>query len=639
MKAQPKRRLTAKRIQVIGTSWLSKRGWLGLGQRIGSLSVFFLFFLGGGLGLFQWGYKLILSEIEQVQVAQGITTHTNQILLKLYQAQGHEHAFLVKPSPEEMQRFVAVLGEVQLLITKLSTEAKDPKFKSQVGDLGEVVEGYQDSFDQIASFKKSMGFVPTEGFRGRFKDSAEQIQRALQDLGREDLLVNLNEIKIAERDFFLGILTAGPVVREKMNALREQLKSLKQAEPLTKPAGLIDGYQSNFDRVKLYTYKINDLNASFNDEFKEIPEILAQLDELALQRQSIVGLKAQEVMMELGNQFLVLAISTFVFVSLFGWLLTRSILRPVRAVVSLTHELSQGNLTSKLKGHRFDEIGKMSKSLNRFTLSLRRTIGGIHTNSDVLSSTSIHLAASTRQIEATTDLANRSIDSSNQRLQTASLNLQGLARSNEDITKSVCSLVESASRAAESATQGTQAMLEVQSCMEGIEDSSDMMFQVFNAMEKIRNRVEMLSFNATIEAVRAGDAGKGFLVVASEIKRLSTHTKDELIKIEQLVQSGRDKVLLGKRTVAKASGQFESIVAQVESINSGLHQITASILEQDYKTKQLSKDTKDLSFLSEQNSSTLFELAATVKQVDRTTEELSIMAAELRTQVLVFKVS
>jgi len=639
MKWMFNKRLSLKRLKARGTTWLSNRGWFGLGQRIGSLLIFFLAFLIGGSGLFQWGYRLILSEIEQVQVAQEITTETNQILLKLYQAQAHESTFLAHPSNEEAQAFLEQVAEVKQITDKLSTQALDPKFKDQVHDLGDVVEGYQESFDQIRSYRESMGFSPTLGFRGRLRASGAKMQAAFVKLNRSDLLFSLQTIQLAQRDFFLGQLSAGRVVKEKMTLLRSQLASVKGAGALTKPAGLIDGYLSNFDRVKLYTYKINDLTESFKQEFNEIPEMLAGLDALALERQNIVGQKARQVMIDLGNQFLLLGVCSLCFVGLFGWLLTRSILGPVKAVVGLTDELSKGNLTSKLETSSRDEIGKMSKSLNRFTLSLKRTIGGIHVNSDVLNTTSIHLAASTRQIEATADLANQSVDSSNQRLQAASQNLQDLAKSNEEITKGVGHLVEAASTTAQAAQLGQQNMGAVKGCMEDIDRSSSSMFAVIQGMEKIRSRVEMLSFNATIESARAGIAGKGFMVVASEIRRLSEHTKEELAKIEALVLSSREHVVFGKKTVSRTSEQISRVVEQVESINRGLQQITLPILEQDLKTKQLSKDTQDLSQLSAQNSSTLFELAATVRQVDQTTEELSVMAAELRSQVLVFKVS
>ncbi|MDT8447337.1 MAG: methyl-accepting chemotaxis protein [bacterium] len=637
-KMAPKFSKSLKTGRVRLTRWLAGQGLLSIGKRIGALVGLFALFMLGGFALTRWGYGLIEDEVNRIQQAQEVTALTAQVQLAVTAARGHEHTFLSEPSDQDASAFFEHLTEAQEGTRKLVAQDLSPEFAKAAHSLAETLASYQSDFQSVVDYNRSMGFGPNDGFRARFGESAEAIQAQFEKLGRADLVLALLKIRNAEKDFFLGRLSAGREVKEQMTELRQRLAQVRGAQALTKPAGLIDGYLSNFDRIKLYTYKVNDLEASFKSDFEEIPSLLAQLDQVAIDEQILVGKKAREVMQALGDRFLVMGLSTLVFMMFFGWALSRSILRPIKEVSALTEQLSQGNLTVRIKNQGYDELGQMSKSLNRFAVSLKRTIAVIHTGSDTLSAASHQLAATTRQIEATTQDANRSSEASNQSIQEVGRNVQDLAVSNEEITEALRELMQTAGQVSQEADQGKLTMARAAQAIEQIVAGQARIEKVLGAIEKISKQVHLLSFNAAIEAAKAGEAGRGFNVVAAEIRRLSTQTSQAVQEIDQVIKDSNDKVSVGASVVAEASDQFHSIMGDVQQINQGLSRIGASLVAQDYKTKNLARETDKISQLSERNSQVMFELAATIRQVDGTTGELSGMAGQLKAQVLVFKI-
>lgn len=633
-----KRARSIKRIRARLLSWLSRRGLMNISRRIGALVALFAGFLLVGFALVRWGYGLIETEVGRIQQAQEVTVLTSQVQLQVTAAKGHEGAFLAQPTEEDVEEYKAHLKQAIQKTEQLKTHQLSPEFAAATAQLGEMLQDYGEGFESVVDYNRSMGFSMNQGFRERFASSAQEMQSQFEALGRDDLVLRLMSIRAAEKDFFLGRLSAGREVREQMNNLRGDLQKVRGAQGLVAPAGVIDGYLSNFDRIKLYTYKVNDIEASFREEFEEIPELLAKLDQIALSEQIIVGNKAQEVMASLAERFLLLGLATLAFVTLFGWALSRSILRPIKEVSDLTDQLTQGNLSVRLKNQGIDELGKMSKRLNRFAGSLSKTIAVIHQGSDTLSAASGELAATTRQIEHTTQEANRSSEESNQSIQEVSRNVEDLAVSNEEITDSLRQLMATADQVSAEADRGQGTMQRASDAVGQIVSGQKRIEGVLESIEKISKRVHLLSFNAAIEAAKAGEAGRGFNVVAAEIRKLAEHTHQALNDIGEVIEATRSDVQQGKSVLSEANQQFATIVSDVGEITKGLNRIGGALVAQDYKTKSLARETEKISRLSERNSQVMFELAATVREVDGTTGNLSGMAGALRAQVLVFKI-
>ncbi|OGG99127.1 MAG: hypothetical protein A2600_04960 [Candidatus Lambdaproteobacteria bacterium RIFOXYD1_FULL_56_27] len=601
------------------------------------VAVFALFVLGSVMGA-QWGYGKISREVENIQRAYEVTQTTGRIQQALTEAQGIERTFLVAPTPEAGGVFRKTLQQAQTGVESLKAFGLNEAFSTSVAELAENVRDYGKEFDWVYSNQKSMGFGLDQGYQGMFKESAESLEQAFLELNKPAMITRLHEIRMAEKDFFLGRLSAGMEVKQGMQELRDQLTKVKGADALTRPAGVIDGYLTNFDRVRLYTYKNRDLAEKFTKEFTKIPQHLEELNQAALEEQGLVSRNAQEVTRSLGRSFLVFGVMILGLVGLLGWGLSRSILMPIKAVFGLTQELSKGNLTHKIKTGGLDELGQMSKSLNRFTFSLKKTIGVIHHSSHTLSAASLQLSATTRQIDSTTKEVNVRSGHSNKSLQEVSKNVQELSVSNEEITLSVRNLLTTTNQVAQEAAQGQVTLDRLTQAMEEIEGATAKIGGFLATLDQLSKRVNLLSFNAAIEAAKAGEAGLGFNVVAGEVRRLSEHTKEALSGIEGLVQEAQSKVAQGRKVVGQSADQFLSIATEVNTINQGLNRIAGEIITQDYKTKSLAQETDKVSHWVEESSVTLTELALSVAQVDLTTGELSGMAGELQSRVKVFQI-
>lgn len=279
---------------------------------------------------------------------------------------------------------------------------------------------------------------------------------------------------------------------------------------------------------------------------------------------------------------------------------------PLEALTAALARLAQGDLRPRggaEAGWRNDEIGRMMSGLDAMRLRFVNMMGAIRNSADCIS-------VASRQI------ASGNLDLSQRTEQTAS-NLQEAASSMQQVYQNVQLSCESAERAdvlaqdaANAAQRGSDSMTEVVSRMGAISGAARQISDITGVIDAIAFQTNLLALNAAVEAARAGDLGRGFSVVAGEVRVLAQRAAVAAKEIKALVGNSCQEIEHGSNTAQAAHLRMQEIAASVARTTAMMESITTSSREQSERLGAINHSVASLDQLTQQNAALVEESAA-----------------------------
>ncbi len=345
------------------------------------------------------------------------------------------------------------------------------------------------------------------------------------------------------------------------------------------------------------------------------------IDQMAGEREALVNARLHQ-----GFRLtaLIVAGACLIFM-IISMVTTRKVLQPVNAMVGYIKELGRGNLSATLDYHGRDEIGIMAASLKESVRTLGDLIRHLLGTVSAISQSSGHLLdISSRLKEGAVEMEGCS-DSASQETRTISRNMKQILSSTNDIkdslegisvfTDAVSTNTDSVGQKVDSVSQATTATAcaieqmyasfsetarhsskgasvtqnasrraeETSAIMKELGDSAKEIGEIIQMIQTIASQTHLLSLNAAIEAAGAGDAGKGFFVVASEVKALANQTETSAGVI-------RSRILDMQTKTQKAVAVIESVVNVIAEIDRVMFAIASSVEEQTTVTNDISSN-------------------------------------------------
>ena len=334
-----------------------------------------------------------------------------------------------------------------------------------------------------------------------------------------------------------------------------------------------------------------------------------------------------------------------------AWLITRQITRPLQETLDAVERITSGDLTHTLQVSRRDELGVVQQGIQRMGSTLRELIGGIRDGVTQIASAAEELSAVTEQTSAGVNSQKVETDQVATAMQEMSATVQEVARSAAEASQAasdadheasqgdrvVAEAIAQIDRLAAEVTRSTDAMSELQS-------ESKKIGGVMDVIKAVAEQTNLLALNAAIEAARAGEAGRGFAVVADEVRGLAQRTQKSTEEIEGLIaglQQGTQQVaniMHGSRELTdssvaltrRAGDALGMITRKVSNIQAMNQQIAAAAEQQGAVAEEISRSVVNVRDISEQTAEASEETAASSVELARLGNQLQMMVSHFR---------
>ena len=333
-------------------------------------------------------------------------------------------------------------------------------------------------------------------------------------------------------------------------------------------------------------------------------------------------------------------------------LLTRSIVVPLADAVAVAERVATGDLTKDIQVEGKDEPALLLTALKRMQDSLRSTLARISASSD-------QLASASEELHSVTEDTSRGLHQQSAEIEQAATAVNQMTAAVEEVANNAVSTAD-ASKGADQTTrdgrdQVNQALQSIQALVsevtstagdiEKLAASASEISRVLDVIGSIAGQTNLLALNAAIEAARAGEAGRGFAVVADEVRALAHRTQESTGEIEQMIaeiQSGTERAVgamhssqgraTGTLDIAQAAGEALELIAEaIASINQRNLVIASASEEQAQVAREVDRNLVNIRDLSMQTS-------AGANQTSAAAQDLSRLAVELNGMVAQFKV-
>ncbi|MCO8164670.1 methyl-accepting chemotaxis protein [Pseudomonas sp. 21LCFQ010] len=335
-----------------------------------------------------------------------------------------------------------------------------------------------------------------------------------------------------------------------------------------------------------------------------------------------------------------------------AWVLTRSIVSPLADAVTAANRVASGDLTRDIKVSGHDEPAQLLNALNIMQHNLRDTITQIAASSN-------QLASASEELNSVTEDASRGLHKQNAEIEQAATAVNEMTAAVEEVASNAVITAEASKGADKSTAQGrekvNQALESIEHLVGDVSTTSQEIEQlasqvndiskVLDVIRSVAEQTNLLALNAAIEAARAGEAGRGFAVVADEVRGLAHRTQESTQEIEKMIggiQTGSERAVDAMQSsrqratatldVAQAANQaLEGIAEAINSINQRNLVIASASEQQAQVAREVDRNLVNIRDLSMQTS-------AGANQTSAASQELSSLAVGLNTMISRFKV-
>ncbi|MBD9588728.1 methyl-accepting chemotaxis protein [Pseudomonas sp. PDM03] len=416
---------------------------------------------------------------------------------------------------------------------------------------------------------------------------------------------------------------------------------------------LLGQYRQIEDRMKTLSRnnQVDELRTLLNTDLltnsEAVNAVLNRLLEINTQQSLDTNQRAADQYDSAFNLVITLLVIATGLTVLFAWLLTNSITKPIANALSAAEQIAEGNLTRPITVDGEDEAGRLLLAMSKMQDKLRDTLQRI-------SGSATQLASAAEELNSVTDESARGLTQQNNEIEQAATAVNEMTSAVEEVARNAVSTSEASKNATTSAGDGRDLVQETVSAIErmsadvqstatligDLANESRDIGKVLDVIRGLADQTNLLALNAAIEAARAGEAGRGFAVVADEVRALAHRTQQSTSEIERMIgsiQTGTEHAVDSMRNsteraestlnIARGAGMsLDTINSAIVEINERNLVIASAAEEQAQVAREVDRNLVNIRDLSVQS-------ATGANQTSAASNELSRLAVDLNTMV------
>ncbi len=446
-------------------------------------------------------------------------------------------------------------------------------------------------------------------------------------------------------------------IRTAQGVYEKLIESSEERSTYNEYVSLLGQYHQIEERMKSLSRAnhVDELRSLLNTELlsnsEQVNAVLTRLLDLNNKMALATNQEAEDQYNAAFNLVVGLLVIATLLTLLFAWLLTRSITLPISQALEAAEEVAEGNLTRPIKVDGNDEAGRLLAAMAKMQDKLRDTLQRI-------AGSATQLASAAEELNAVTDESARGLTRQNNEIEQAATAVNEMTSAVEEVARNAVSTSEASRNATTSAGDGRDLVQETVSAIERMSgdvqatatligelaNESRDIGKVLDVIRGLADQTNLLALNAAIEAARAGEAGRGFAVVADEVRALAHRTQQSTSEIERMIgsiQAGTEHAVDSMRNsteraestlnIAKGAGMsLDTINTAIVEINERNLVIASAAEEQAQVAREVDRNLVNIRDLSVQSATGASQTSAASSELSRLAVDLNGMVGRFR---------